>query len=266
MLIMGTIIFVIVPNNYSRCNINLSDGTNNCNLSIDDNKILINEAGEYYFDGMTDQYSIEVTSNNDITFIFNNVIMENVETSFNILSNVDVSFIINEDTKIYGNIESLGNIHISGDGVLEINSDETNIKSEKNYLIMEEIMRFEPGVEVMWRDRKRWLGLPWTFTRYYLAKKEGEWVKLFRHKGLLSSVIDEVNIYRCFDLTLHASLADKIFGTGTIKVESNDSAMPDFYLMHIANPYKIRDLLSNLIEIERKKRRVGITEFQAPQE
>ena len=127
-------------------------------------------------------------------------------------------------------------------------------------------MKFDKDCEVVWHDRKRFMGMPLSFTRYYIVKKGNEWVKLFRHKGLLSSVIDEVNIYRCFDLTLHASLADKIFGTGTIKVESNDSAMPDFYLMHIANPYKIRDLLSNLIEIERKKRRVGITEFQAPQE
>ena len=127
-------------------------------------------------------------------------------------------------------------------------------------------MKFDKDCEVVWHDRKRFMGMPLSFTRYYIVKKDNEWVKLFRHKGLLSSVIDEVNNYRCFDLTLHASLADKIFGTGTIKVESNDSAMPDFYLMHIANPYKIRDLLSNLIEIERKKRRVGITEFQAPQE
>ena len=127
-------------------------------------------------------------------------------------------------------------------------------------------MKFDKDCEVVWHDRKRFMGMPLSFTRYYIVQKDNEWVKLFRHKGLLSSVIDEVNIYRCFDLTLHASLADKIFGTGTIKVESNDSAMPDFYLMHIANPYKIRDLLSNLIEIERKKRRVGITEFQAPQE
>ena len=127
-------------------------------------------------------------------------------------------------------------------------------------------MKFDKDCEVVWHDRKRFMGMPLSFTRYYIVKKDNEWVKLFRHKGLLSSVIDEVNLYRCFDLTLHASLADKIFGTGTIKVESNDSAMPDFYLMHIANPYKIRDLLSNLIEIERKKRRVGITEFQAPQD
>lgn len=127
-------------------------------------------------------------------------------------------------------------------------------------------MKFDKDCEVVWHDRKRFMGMPLSFTRYYIVKKGNEWIKLFRHKGFLSSVIDEVNLYRCFDLTLTATLADKIFGTGSIKVESNDAGMPEFNMYHISNPYKIRDLLSNLIEIERKKRRVGITEFQAPQD
>lgn len=127
-------------------------------------------------------------------------------------------------------------------------------------------MKFDKDCEVVWHDRKRFMGMPLSFTRYYIVKKGNEWIKLFRHKGFLSSVIDEVNLYRCFDLTLTATLADKIFGTGSIKVESNDAGMPEFIMYHISNPYKIRDLLSNLIEIERKKRRVGITEFQAPQD
>ena len=127
-------------------------------------------------------------------------------------------------------------------------------------------MKFDKDCEVIWHDRKRFMGMPLSFTRYYIVKKDNEWIKIFRHKGFFSSIIDEINVYRCFDISLHASLADKIFGTGTIKVESNDAAAPEFYMYHIANPYKVRDLLSNLIEIERKKRRVGITEFQAPQE
>ncbi len=127
-------------------------------------------------------------------------------------------------------------------------------------------MKFDKDCEVVWHDRKRFMGMPLSFTRYYIVKKGNEWIKLFRHKGFLSSVIDEVNLYRCFDLTLTATLADKIFGTGSIKVESNDAGVPEFHMYHISNPYKIRDLLSNLIEIERKKRRVGITEFQAPQD
>lgn len=127
-------------------------------------------------------------------------------------------------------------------------------------------MKFDEDCEVIWHDRKRFLGMPLSFTRYYLVKKDNEWIKIFRDKGLLSSIIDEVNVYRCFDLRLHASLMDKIVGTGSVHIDSNDSAMPEFGLMHIKNPYKVRDLLSSLIEIERKKRRVGITEFQAPQD
>ena len=125
-------------------------------------------------------------------------------------------------------------------------------------------MKFDKSCEIIWHDRKRHLGLPLSFTRYYLVKKEGEWVKLFRHKGFFSSIIDEVNLYRCFDITLIMSLADKIFKTGSLDVTTNDESTPNFWLSHIANPYKVRDLISSLIEIERKKKHIGITEFQMP--
>ena len=125
-------------------------------------------------------------------------------------------------------------------------------------------MKFDKSCEIIWHDRKRHLGLPLSFTRYYLVKKEGEWVKFFRHKGFFSSIIDEVNLYRCFDITLIMSLADKIFKTGSLDVTTNDESTPNFWLSHIANPYKVRDLISSLIEIERKKKHIGITEFQMP--
>lgn len=123
-------------------------------------------------------------------------------------------------------------------------------------------MKFEEGAEVIWQDRKRHCGLPWSFYRYYLVKKEGQWVKLFRHKGFLSAIIDEINVYRCFDITLQQTLVDKIFRTGTIEIASNDERAPKFHLRHITNPYQVRDLLSNTIEQERTKRHVGITEIQ----
>lgn len=126
-------------------------------------------------------------------------------------------------------------------------------------------MKFDKDCEVIWHDRKRYWGLPISFTRYYVVKKEGEWVKLFCHKGFLSSIIDEVNIYRCFDITLVASLVDKIFKTGSLDIATGDDSTPNFYIKHIANPYKVRDLISSLIEIERRKRRIGITEFQSPE-
>lgn len=123
-------------------------------------------------------------------------------------------------------------------------------------------MKFDKDCEVLWKDRKRYFGLPISFTRYYIVKKEGEWVKLFSHKGFLSSVIDEVNLYRCYDVTLHISLADRIFKTGTVSVKANDDSTPDISIKNVANPYKVRDLMSGLIEVERKKKKIGITEFQ----
>ncbi len=123
-------------------------------------------------------------------------------------------------------------------------------------------MKFDKDCEIIWHDRKRHFGLPISFYRYYIVKKEGEWVKFFRHKGFLSAIIDEINVYRCFDVTLIASLGDRIFRTGTLEISSNDAHSPQFHLRHIANPYKVRDLISSLIEIERKKKHIGVTEFQ----
>ena len=125
-------------------------------------------------------------------------------------------------------------------------------------------MKFDKSCEIIWHDRKRHFGLPISFYRYYIVKKDGEWVKFFRHKGFLSAIIDDINVYRCFDVTLIVTLTDKIFRTGTIEISSNDAHAPQFHMRHIANPYKVRDLISSLIEIERKKKRIGITEFQVP--
>ena len=125
-------------------------------------------------------------------------------------------------------------------------------------------MRFDKDCEVIWHDRKRHFGLPISFYRYYIVKKDGEWVKFIRHKGFLSALIDDINVYRCFDVTLIVTFTDKIFKTGTIEIQSNDAHVTVFHLRHITNPYKVRDLISNLIEIERKKKNVGITEFQMP--
>ena len=125
-------------------------------------------------------------------------------------------------------------------------------------------MKFDKNCEVIWHDRKRHLGMPISFYRYYIVRKEGEWVKFFRHKGFLTAVIDDINVYRCYDVSLRLTLFDRIFKTGTIRISSNDASTPMFHLRHIKNPYKVRDLISSLIEVERKKKHIGITEFQMP--
>ena len=125
-------------------------------------------------------------------------------------------------------------------------------------------MKFSKDCEVIWHDRKRHLGMPLSFYRYYIVKKDDEWLKFFRHKGFFRAIIDDINVYRCFDVSLIVTFVDKIFNTGTIRIKSNDANSPVFHMRHIKNAYKVRDLISNIIEVERKKKGVGITEFQMP--
>lgn len=122
--------------------------------------------------------------------------------------------------------------------------------------------RYGVDAELVWKDRKRYFGLPWSFTRYSLIKNGDKWLKVFSDIGLLYTIIEEVNIYRIRDISLHQTLFDKIFGTGTVTLYSNDERQPEFKLRHVANPYKVREIFSNLIEQERTKRGVKVSEFQ----
>ena len=74
---------------------------------------------------------------------------------------------------------------------------------------------------VLWKDRKRICGLPITFTKYRL---EGE--RLYVTKGLLRTVEDETLLYRVLDISLERTLADKIFGVGTIVLHCADQTHP----------------------------------------
>lgn len=122
--------------------------------------------------------------------------------------------------------------------------------------------KFGEGTELVWHDRKRWCGMPLSFTRYYLVKKPGQWFKVFSDIGLTYSAIDEVNLYRIYDISFHQSLLGKLFNTGNIVLLSNDEKNPRFVLRNIKDPFKVRDMFSNFIEEQRKLNNVRLTEFQ----
>lgn len=114
----------------------------------------------------------------------------------------------------------------------------------------------------IWRDRKRtFFGLPWSFTRYTLT---GE--KLIVDVGFLRRREDEVRLYRIMDITLKRSLSQRIFGIGTIHCCSADKTTPEFDLKNIKNPVDVKNLLSDLIEEERAKKRVSGREFMSGDE
>lgn len=132
---------------------------------------------------------------------------------------------------------------------------------ERSYLMNVE-KKFGKGAEMVWYDRKRICGLPLSFTRYYLIKNQNIWFKVFIDIGLTYTQIEEVNLYRMFDVSLRQSLFDKFFGTGTVTLYSNDERSPRLVLKNIKNPFQVRDMFSQLIEEQRKLHNVQIAEFQ----
>ena len=117
------------------------------------------------------------------------------------------------------------------------------------------------GTKILWKDRKRWCGLPWSFTRYSLVEKEGSWLKLFTSIGLFSTVCDQINLYRIYDITVNRTLSNKIWGTGTITLHCNMNNVDQVNLIRVKDPYKVRAMLFELIEIERAKKGYRIAEF-----
>ena len=121
--------------------------------------------------------------------------------------------------------------------------------------------KFGPGTKIIWRDRKRWCGLPWSFTRYYIVEKEGAWLKLFTSIGFFSIKSEEVNIYRIYDISAHATLSNRMFGTGSITLHCNANSAEEVNLIRVKHPYQVRALLQDLIEKERAKRGNRLAEF-----
>lgn len=121
--------------------------------------------------------------------------------------------------------------------------------------------QFGLGTKILWKDRKRWCGLPWSFTRYYLVEKEGSWLKLFSSVGLFSTYSEEVNLYRIYDISVVQTLSNKIWGTGTIVLYCNVNSTEKVYLVRVKDPYKVRAMIAELIEVERAKKGYRIAEF-----
>ena len=109
----------------------------------------------------------------------------------------------------------------------------------------------------VWTDRKRtFLGLPWSFTRYRL---DGE--KLIIDTGFFNRREEEIRLYRIMDITLNRSFGERIFGLGTIHCCSGDKTSPEFDIKHIKLPREVKEMLSDMVEEERLRRRVGTREF-----
>ena len=90
------------------------------------------------------------------------------------------------------------------------------------------------NIKCLWKDRKRHLGLPLSFTRYSLSED-----RLFVSEGFLNIKDDEVLLYRVRDIDTRRSLWQRLFGVGTVTVISSDKTMPTLVLKNIKEPVMV---------------------------
>ena len=114
------------------------------------------------------------------------------------------------------------------------------------------------GTDYVWKDRKRYLGMPLSFTRYALTRD-----RLFLSVGFLSIKDEEVLLYRVRDITTSRTLGQRIFGVGTVTVLSSDKTAPTLLLKNVKNPLAVKELLHELVEDMKIRRRVRVGEIMA---
>ena len=112
------------------------------------------------------------------------------------------------------------------------------------------------SIEYIWQDRKRYFGMPLSFTRYGLSED-----RLFLSVGFLNIRDEEVLLYRVRDINTSRTLWQRIFGMGTVTVMSSDKSMPVLTLKNVKDPVMVKEMLHSQVEEMKRQRRVRVGEI-----
>ena len=111
-------------------------------------------------------------------------------------------------------------------------------------------------IEYLWKDRKRYFGLPLSFTRYSMSDD-----RLFISVGFLNIKDDEILLYRVRDIDTSRTLWQRLFGVGTVKIVSSDKTMPTLVLQNVKDPVFVKELIHKQVEDMKIQRRVRVGEI-----
>lgn len=111
-------------------------------------------------------------------------------------------------------------------------------------------------ITYQWKDRKRFLGMPLSFTRYMLSED-----RLFLSKGFLNVKDDEILLYRVRDISTSRNLLQRILGVGTVTVMSSDKTCPNLVMKNIKDPIAVKEMLHKSVENMKLRRQIRVSEL-----
>ena len=110
--------------------------------------------------------------------------------------------------------------------------------------------------QILWKDRKRHLGLPLSFTRYEITP-----TRFIIRTGFFSTQTEEVLLYRVLDMNLKRNLWQKLFGVGTLEIHTMDQTARIAAFKNIKSSEKVRQFLGKIVEAERDRKRITAREI-----
>ena len=117
-------------------------------------------------------------------------------------------------------------------------------------------MSTKEKITMKWSDRSRILGMPITFTKYSMSDD-----RIFGEKGLLSVKFEEILLYRVRDISMKITLGQRIFGVGSILLQSSDKTSPVLELKNIKNPREVKEMIHRQVEEIKVQRRMRFGEI-----
>ena len=112
------------------------------------------------------------------------------------------------------------------------------------------------SIEILWEDRKRYFGLPISFTKYSLSKE-----RIFLTVGFIITRYEQTMLYRVTDVRVKISLWQRFFGVGTVVLISKDDSAPILEIKNIRNPLNVKEMIHYLVEGRRDAKGIKHTEF-----
>ena len=113
-----------------------------------------------------------------------------------------------------------------------------------------------PVDNVLWSDRKRYFGLPLSFTQYAVSED-----RLFQSSGILNLKYEEILLYRIRDISLSRSFGQRLFGVGSITVTSSDKSRPVLVIQNVKDAAAVKELIHQQVEEMKISRRIRYGEI-----